>query len=114
LRSQLRRDGPADAAERLSVVEAASIKEPPAKQGTTYRPALLRARVLHAASKCIHETRARCCLSVAGMLGPWLDRPYTFRALRKTFGQMWVRCDVCRRYARFRMLEGLGRRRLSH
>ena len=22
-----------------------------------------------------------------------------FRALRKTFGAMWVRCDVCRRYA---------------
>jgi hypothetical protein len=26
-------------------------------------------------------------------------KPYTFRALRKTFGAMWVRCDVCRRYA---------------
>jgi len=26
-------------------------------------------------------------------------KPYTFRALRKTFGAMWVRCDACRRYA---------------
>ena len=26
-------------------------------------------------------------------------KPYTFRALRKTFGAMWLRCDVCRRYA---------------
>ena len=26
-------------------------------------------------------------------------KPYTFRALRKTFGAMWVHCDVCRRYA---------------
>ena len=32
------------------------------------------------------------------MVGPWLDRPYTFRALRKTFGPLWLRCDVCRRY----------------
>jgi hypothetical protein len=29
----------------------------------------------------------------------WPHKPYTFRALRKTFGAMWVRCDVCRRYA---------------
>ena len=28
---------------------------------------------------------------------PWPHKPYTFRALRKTFGVMWVRCDVCRR-----------------
>ena len=24
--------------------------------------------------------------------------PYTFRALRKTYGPLWLRCDVCRRY----------------
>ena len=29
----------------------------------------------------------------------WPHKPYTFRALRKTFGAMWVRCDACRRYA---------------
>jgi hypothetical protein len=29
----------------------------------------------------------------------WPNKPYTFRALRKTFGALWVRCDVCRRYA---------------
>ncbi len=29
----------------------------------------------------------------------WPHKPYTFRALRKTFGTMWVRCDACRRYA---------------
>ena len=33
------------------------------------------------------------------MTGAWPHKPYTFRALRKTFGAMWVRCDVCRRYA---------------
>jgi hypothetical protein len=26
--------------------------------------------------------------------------PYSFGALRKTFGPLWIRCDVCRRYAR--------------
>ena len=34
------------------------------------------------------------------MVGPWPHRPFTFRALSKTYGQMWLRCDVCRRYAR--------------
>jgi hypothetical protein len=29
----------------------------------------------------------------------WPDKPFTFRALRKTFGAMWIRCDACRRYA---------------
>ena len=33
------------------------------------------------------------------MTEAWPHKPYTFRALRKTFGAMWVRCDVCRRYA---------------
>jgi hypothetical protein len=33
------------------------------------------------------------------MTGPWPHKPFTFRALRKTFGAMWVRCDICRRYA---------------
>jgi hypothetical protein len=33
----------------------------------------------------------------------WPHKPYTFRALRKTFGAMWVRCDVCRRYAPLRI-----------
>ena len=33
------------------------------------------------------------------MTGAWPHKPYTFRALRKTFGAMWVRFDVCRRYA---------------
>ena len=33
------------------------------------------------------------------MVGPWNAQPYTFRALRKTFGGMWLRCDVCRRFA---------------
>ena len=34
------------------------------------------------------------------MVGPWPYRSHTFRALSKTYGQMWLRCDVCRRYAR--------------
>lgn len=32
-----------------------------------------------------------------------LAKPYTFAALRATFGPMWIRCDVCRRYARFKV-----------
>jgi hypothetical protein len=37
------------------------------------------------------------------MVGPWPHRAFTFRALSKTYGQMWLRCDVCRRYARLRL-----------
>ena len=37
------------------------------------------------------------------MVGAWPHRAYTFRALAKTYGQMWVRCDVCRRYGRLRL-----------
>jgi hypothetical protein len=33
------------------------------------------------------------------MVGPWPFKLFTFRALVKTLGSMWVRCDVCRRYA---------------
>jgi hypothetical protein len=40
------------------------------------------------------------------MVGPWPNKPFTFRALAKTYGPMWVRCDVCRRYVRLN-LEGL-------
>jgi hypothetical protein len=29
--------------------------------------------------------------------------PFTFRALSKTYGQMWLRRDVCRRYARLKL-----------
>jgi hypothetical protein len=39
------------------------------------------------------------------MIGPWPFRPYTFRALTKTFGPLWVRCDVCRRYERLQYAE---------
>jgi hypothetical protein len=37
------------------------------------------------------------------MVGPWPNKPFTFRALSKTYGQMWLRCDVCRRYARLNL-----------
>ena len=37
------------------------------------------------------------------MVGPWPHRAFTFRALSKTYGQMWIRCDVCRRYARLKL-----------
>src|SRR5215813_8878998 len=40
------------------------------------------------------------------MVGPAPFEPYTFRALAKTFGTLWLRCDVCRRYARL-LLAGL-------
>jgi hypothetical protein len=34
------------------------------------------------------------------MTSAWPHRPYTFYALAKTYGPMWLRCDVCRRYRR--------------
>ena len=37
------------------------------------------------------------------MTSAWPDKPFTFRALKATFGQMWLRCDVCRRYAPLNM-----------
>jgi hypothetical protein len=37
------------------------------------------------------------------MVSAWPSTPFTFRALRKTFGTMWLRCDACRRYAPLRM-----------
>ena len=37
------------------------------------------------------------------MVGPWPHRPYSFRALRATFGEMWLRCDFCRRFAALRI-----------
>jgi hypothetical protein len=32
------------------------------------------------------------------MVGLFLGVPYSFGALRKTYGPLFVRCDVCRRY----------------
>jgi hypothetical protein len=37
------------------------------------------------------------------MTSLWPYRAYTFRALSKTYGPMWLRCDVCRRYARLKL-----------
>jgi hypothetical protein len=37
------------------------------------------------------------------MVGPWPNKPFTFRALSKTYGQMWLRCDVCRHYGRLKL-----------
>ena len=45
------------------------------------------------------------------MVSAWPSIPFTFRALRKTFGTMWLRCDACRRYAPLRLaglMLGLG------
>jgi hypothetical protein len=46
-------------------------------------------------------------LSAGSSLAPWLDlgriAAFTFRALSKTYGQMWLRCDVCRRYVRLKL-----------
>ena len=33
------------------------------------------------------------------MVGPFSGVPYSFGALRPTYGALFVRCDVCRRYA---------------
>ena len=41
--------------------------------------------------------------SFVRMVGPAPFEPYTFRALAKTFGIMWLRYDVCRRYARLQL-----------
>ena len=34
------------------------------------------------------------------MVGPFRGVPYSFGALRKVFGPLWVRSDGCRRYSR--------------
>jgi hypothetical protein len=39
------------------------------------------------------------------MVGPFSGVPYSFGALRQTFGPLFVRCDVCRRYARLYLAE---------
>ena len=39
------------------------------------------------------------------MVGPFRGVPYSFGALRKPFGPLWSRCDVCRRYARLLVRE---------
>ena len=39
------------------------------------------------------------------MVGPFPGVPYSFGALRETFGPLFVRCDVCRRYARLYLAE---------
>jgi hypothetical protein len=39
------------------------------------------------------------------MVGRFPGVPYSFGALRKTFGPHWIRCDVCRRYARLLLRE---------
>jgi len=39
------------------------------------------------------------------MVDPFPGVPYSFGALRKTFGPLWIRCDVCRRYARLFLRE---------
>jgi hypothetical protein len=32
------------------------------------------------------------------MVSPWPSKPYTFHALRKTFGPLYVTCSNCRRF----------------
>ena len=39
------------------------------------------------------------------MVGPYRGVPYSFGALRETYGPLFVRCDVCRRYARLYLAE---------
>ena len=42
------------------------------------------------------------------MVSPWPFKPFTFRALAKTYAPMWVRWDVCRRYARLKRAEPIA------
>ena len=37
------------------------------------------------------------------MVDAWPAKPFTFHALKKTFGTTWLRCDLCRRYAPLRI-----------
>ena len=39
------------------------------------------------------------------MVGPYRGVPNSFGALRETYGPLFVRCDVCRRYARLYLVE---------
>jgi hypothetical protein len=39
------------------------------------------------------------------VVGPFPGVPYSFDALRHTFGPLFVRCDICRRYARLNLAE---------
>jgi hypothetical protein len=39
------------------------------------------------------------------MVGPFRGVPYGFGALREIYGPLFVRCDVCRRYARLYLAE---------
>jgi hypothetical protein len=39
------------------------------------------------------------------MVGPFPGVAYSFGALRQTYGPLFVRCDVCRRYARLYLAE---------
>jgi len=39
------------------------------------------------------------------MVGPFRGVPYSFGALREVYGPLFVRCDVCRRYARLYLAE---------
>jgi hypothetical protein len=57
--------------------------------------------------KGLRYSPARLTLPLS-MTSPWPGRPYTFRALAKTFGPMSLRCDVCRRYAPFRRCHEIG------
>jgi hypothetical protein len=36
--------------------------------------------------------RHRPAIACNPMAGPWPHRPFTFHALSKTYGQMWLRC----------------------
>jgi hypothetical protein len=38
-------------------------------------------------------------------LGRFPGVPYSFGALRQTYGPLFVRCDICRRYARLYLAE---------
>src|SRR5712672_4048076 len=37
------------------------------------------------------------------MVGPFPGVPYSFGALRQTYGPLFVRCDICRRYGRLKL-----------
>ncbi len=56
----------------------------------------------HLASICMHETAITCGVTLDHDRAVALQA-YTFRALQKTYGPMWVRCDLCRRYAHLRL-----------
>jgi hypothetical protein len=61
--------------------------------------ALHRVHTSHLVVSAAFETRAATLVYRRAMVDRFNGVPYSFGALLKTFGPLYLRCDVCRRYA---------------